>query len=56
MDYTLLEILACPLCKSKLNYDKDTQELICRVDHLAYPVRNEAPMMLPAEARAWSEE
>ncbi len=52
MDEKLLEILACPLCKGELLYDKAQQELICKVDKLAYPIRNNIPVMLVDEARA----
>jgi uncharacterized protein YbaR (Trm112 family) len=52
MDKRLLEILVCPLCKGKLHYDKAAQELICRADRLAYPVRDGIPVMLEQEARA----
>lgn len=51
MNHTLLDILVCPLCKGKLLYDHATQELICRFDKLAYPIRNQVPVMLPEEAR-----
>lgn len=51
MDKALLEILACPLCKGKLEYDKSKQELICRFDKLAYPVRDGIPVLLENEAR-----
>lgn len=51
MDLKLLEILACPICKGKLAYDEKAQELICRFDRLAYPIREEIPVMLPDEAR-----
>ncbi|MFA5959250.1 MAG: Trm112 family protein [Tatlockia sp.] len=49
MDKRLLDILVCPLCKGKLVY-KDN-ELICRFDRLAYPVREGIPVMLEQEAR-----
>ena len=52
VDATLLEILACPLCKGPLHYDKTAQELICAVDRLAYPIRDDIPVMLEDEARA----
>ena len=52
MDKKLLEILACPLCKSPLVYNKEAQELICKVDRLAYPIRDDIPVMLEDEARA----
>ena len=51
MDKRLLEILVCPLCKGELIYDKDKQELICRFDRLAYPIRDDIPVMLDHEAR-----
>ena len=51
MDKYLLGILVCPLCKGSLVYDKVAQELICRFDRLAYPIRDEIPVMLAAEAR-----
>lgn len=55
IDHTLLDILVCPICKGKLLYDHANQELICRFDKLAYPVRNHVPVMLPEEARKTSE-
>ena len=51
MDNKLLTILACPLCKGDLNYDKEKQELICKTDGVAYPVREGIPVMLETEAR-----
>ncbi|MEZ5540762.1 MAG: Trm112 family protein [Pseudomonadota bacterium] len=51
MDKKLLEILACPVCKGALVYHKEAQELVCKVDRLAYPVRNDIPVMLVDEAR-----
>ena len=51
MDKKLLEILVCPICKGPLQYKKDQQELICRPDRLAYPVRDDIPVMLEEEAR-----
>jgi len=51
MDKKVLEILACPICKGKLSYDEKAQELICRFDKLAYPIREDIPIMLPGEAR-----
>jgi hypothetical protein len=52
MDSKLLEILACPVCKGALVYDKPAQELICKFDRLAYPIRDDIPVMLEDEARA----
>ncbi len=51
MDSKLLDILACPLCKGKLLYKKNEQELICHFDRLAYPIRDGVPVMLPRDAR-----
>ncbi|MBM4207288.1 MAG: Trm112 family protein [Gammaproteobacteria bacterium] len=54
MDKKLLDILACPLCKSRLIYDKAKQELICRADRLAFPIKDDIPVMLEDEARTLS--
>lgn len=51
MDKKLLDILACPVCKGPLVYDKAKQELICKGDRLAYPIRDDIPVMLEDEAR-----
>nr|WP_086940363.1 Trm112 family protein [Thaumasiovibrio occultus] len=51
MDHRLLEIVACPLCKGKLNFDKEKNELICKFDRLAYPIRDGIPVLLEPEAR-----
>ena len=54
MDKTLLEILACPVCKGELLFDQGNQELICRFDRLAFPIHNEIPIMLESRARRLS--
>ena len=51
MDSDLLNILACPICKGKLLYKREQKELICQFDKLAYPIRDNIPVMLPDEAR-----
>jgi uncharacterized protein YbaR (Trm112 family) len=51
MDKRLLEILVCPLCKSHLHLDSGKNELVCKADRLAYPIRNDIPVMLVDEAR-----
>ncbi len=56
MDIKLLEILACPICKGKLIYNRSAQELICKLDKLAYPIRNGIPVMLEEQARYLSEQ
>lgn len=56
IDKQLLDILACPICKSPLRYNKGQQELICRADRLAFPIRDDIPVMLEDEARTLSSE
>lgn len=51
LDSRLLEILACPLCKGPLRYARAAQQLVCRGDRLAYPVREGIPVLLESEAR-----
>ncbi len=51
MDRKLLDILACPMCKGSLVYKKDAKELICKLDRLAFPIRDDIPVMLVDEAR-----
>jgi uncharacterized protein len=51
VDKKLLSVLACPCCKGELHYDKEKQELICKVDAMAFPVRDDIPVMLETEAR-----
>ncbi len=54
LDNKLLAILVCPLCKGDLTYDKEADELLCKVDKLAYPVKDDIPIMLEDEARQLS--
>ncbi|OGV35221.1 MAG: tetraacyldisaccharide 4'-kinase [Legionellales bacterium RIFCSPHIGHO2_12_FULL_35_11] len=49
MDKKILDILVCPLCRGKLLFKK--RELICLFDRLAYPIRDDIPVMLENEAR-----
>ncbi len=51
VDKKLLSILVCPVCKGDLVYEMQQEELICRFDKLAYPVRDGIPVMLVEEAR-----
>lgn len=50
-DAKLLEILVCPVTKTRLIYDREMQELISRAAGLAYPIRDGIPVMLTGEAR-----
>lgn len=55
MDNRLLEMLVCPLCKSPLEHQRSEEhgrELICHADRLAFPVRDDIPVMLESEARS----
>lgn len=56
MDKKLLDILVCPMTKGPLYYDKENQELISKSARLAYPIRDDIPVMLEDEARTLSEE
>ncbi|MBF8270103.1 MAG: tetraacyldisaccharide 4'-kinase [Gammaproteobacteria bacterium] len=56
MDKKLLDILVCPVTKGPLIYDKDKRELISVAARLAYPIRDDIPVMLENEARALTEE
>lgn len=56
MDKKLLDILVCPVCKGPLVYNKSAQELICKGDRLAYPIRDDIPVMLEDEARTLAPE
>lgn len=52
MNRKLLDILACPVCKGKLDYQKKPAELICVHDKLAFPVRKGVPVLLKMDARS----
>ena len=43
--------MACPVCKGRLRFRRDEQELVCLSDRLAYPIRDGIPVMLEPEAR-----
>lgn len=51
MDKKLLEILVCPVTKGPLIHDRARQELISIAARLAYPIRDDIPVMLESEAR-----
>lgn len=54
MDKKLLDLLVCPLCKGKLEFNESENELVCNFDKLAYPIRDDIPVMLEEEARSLS--
>ena len=51
IDPKLLDILVCPVTRTKLRYDEAAQELISDAAGLAYPIRDGVPVMLVEEAR-----
>lgn len=51
IDPKLLEILVCPICKGPLDYRRDRQELVCKADRLAFPVKDDIPVMIEEDAR-----
>jgi uncharacterized protein len=53
IDDWLLEILACPKCHAPLRADEEASELACTSAEcgLAYPVRDDIPVLLVSEAR-----
>ena len=50
MHRKFLKILACPVCKGKLEYNAATNEMICAND-IAFPIRNEVAVLLEMDAR-----
>jgi uncharacterized protein len=54
LDPKLLEILVDPLTKAPLVYDRERQELVSVESALAYPIRDDIPVMLEDEARKLS--
>lgn len=56
IDPKLLDLLVCPLTKSKLIYNESTNELWSNEAGLAYPVRDGIPVMVVSEARKLTEE
>jgi uncharacterized protein YbaR (Trm112 family) len=51
MDTRLLDILVCPICKGPLVYRRAEKELVCKGERLAFPIRDDIPVMLEEEAR-----
>jgi uncharacterized protein YbaR (Trm112 family) len=47
----LKNLLVCPLCKGEIEIREDDQEIWCRADGLAFPIRDDIPVMLADEAR-----
>ena len=56
MDARLLEILVCPICKGHLDHRKPQSELVCGACRLAFPIKDDIPVMLEDEARSLAAE
>lgn len=56
IDPKLLEMLVCPVTKGRLQYDPENNELISRSARLAYPIKDDFPVLLEEEARELSDE
>ena len=54
MDSKILDVLACPLCKSAVQLNAEKTELWCKADGLAFPIRDDIPVMLESAARTLS--
>jgi uncharacterized protein YbaR (Trm112 family) len=56
LDHRLIDLLVCPVCKGPLEMLRNEagiqQELLCKPDRLAFPIRDGLPVMLENEARA----
>lgn len=55
-DKKILEVLACPSCKGQVTLytSNNIQELVCRFDRLAFPIRDAIPVMLEEQSRTLS--
>lgn len=51
MDNKQIEMMVCPECNGKLDYEKKNKELTCHSCELAFPVKDGIPVMLIEEAR-----
>ena len=51
LSQTLLDILACPACKGKIEHLEEDQKLVCQGEcQRRYPIRDGIPVMLIDEA------
>jgi uncharacterized protein len=55
-DTKLLNIVACPVCKGKLEYNKSEDVLICNFDKLVYPINDSIPVLLEEQATPLNQE
>ena len=45
----MFKILACPVCKSDIGYNKDKTKLVCTKCKAIYPIKNGIPILIPPE-------
>ncbi len=50
MNKQILQVVACPRCHAKLQYDSANQRLICEYEQLVYPIKNGIPVLLSESA------
>jgi len=50
LDDELLSLIACPVCIGDLVYEPNQSRLVCNSCRLAYPIRDEIPVLLKEEA------
>lgn len=50
IDAEFAKILVCPTCKGELQWRPGEARLICRVEKLAFPIRDGVPVLLRDEA------
>ncbi|MBO4312579.1 MAG: Trm112 family protein [Desulfovibrionaceae bacterium] len=53
MNKSLLELLVCPVCRGPVHPEDEDSRLVCPACRVAYPVREDIPVMLPEEAKPW---
>ncbi|MBN6064464.1 Trm112 family protein [Aggregatibacter actinomycetemcomitans] len=56
MNGKLLEIVACPSCHGRLEYDEQHQRLICRFEKISYPIKKGIPVLLAEQAQPLNQE
>lgn len=55
-DVNLLGIIACPVCKGKLAFNKEDNVLVCKFDKLVYPINDSIPVLLEEQATQLEQE
>jgi len=56
VDPRLLEILACPMCRTEVTLTPDATGLVCRSCRRRYPIVDDIPIMLVEEASVLPED